>query len=167
MDKTIDKTAPMFINTIYTTIIKYIKQFNYEQLYDIPEENTILRTNIVKAVIYFITNLFHSKYEYGLLEKMFLLNFNFFEEISWIIFDHKNQTQSQSQPQTYGLFNIKYKDQQDRVGHHRAGWQYIYENITDLHTEDGPFLDLYIDETLHWSYELYKLTKCLSHNSED
>lgn len=117
--------------------------------------NIKLQNIIVKIVSYCITNNTYSKYNHGLFNKMFTINYNFIEEWKWIILDYKEPSLVNN---PYGLFNIGFIDQKDYSGAHRSGWQYVYDNIKYLHSDKATvFLDLSIDKSFHWNFEINKI----------
>lgn len=117
-----------------------------------------LQRVIVNVVSYYLTKTPNSKYNYGLAEKMFNLNYDYILEWKWILKDNYLKT-PKLKSNEYGLFNINYIDQIDYSGVHRAGWQYVYDNIKYLHNRDSDlYLDLYVDRTFHWNKEINELT---------
>jgi len=112
---------------------------------------------IVQIVSYYITEGNpNSIYNYGLHEKMFKKEYDINKEWAWVI-EHYVPVKLTSNP--YGLFNLNYIDQIDYVGVHRSGWQFVYDSLTNHHNESSDlYLDLYLDRTFHWNYEINKIT---------
>ena len=144
------------IETTYNKILCYIrKMFNDENIKLSDVKNEKIQKIIVQMASYYLTNgSVNSVYNYGLMEKMFLQDFNYQKEWEWILQDNFNLSQYEySNPG--GLFNLKFIDQIDYSGAHRFGWQYVYDNIKYLHNENSPVLfDLYIDRTFHWNNDI-------------
>jgi hypothetical protein len=112
---------------------------------------------IVQIVSYYITEGNpNSIYNYGLHEKMLKKEYDINKEWAWVI-EHYVPVKLTSNP--YGLFNLNYIDQIDYVGVHRSGWQFVYDSLTNHHNESSDlYLDLYLDRTFHWNYEINKIT---------
>jgi polysaccharide pyruvyl transferase WcaK-like protein len=111
-----------------------------------------LKDLVVKIVSYYLTDgTINSKYNYGLSEKMFDINFNYNDDWAWIIDDWKKPIQYNN---SNGLFNLNYIDQNDYSGAHRSGWQYVFNNLKNLHNENAIILDMSIDKTFHWDLEI-------------
>lgn len=154
------------INTKDTKINNlYYKLQDMAQIRNLPDFRLITdkqtQTLITQIVSYYLTNgTIESTYNYGLLNKMFNINYNYKDEWSWIITD--NNKKYIDNPQTifnnpYGLFNINYIDQIDYSNAHRSGWQFVYDNIKYLHNDSSNlYLDLYIDRTFHWNKDINK-----------
>jgi len=119
---------------------------------------------IVKYLSYVITGSFGSKYNHGILEKISDPNYNFINEIAWVIDDYYNQLQYIPKEEKEQLvlsepnFNITYKNQNDVSGVHRSGWKYVYDNVLKFNNPKSDILlDLNVDETFHWNRNIYKL----------
>ena len=99
---------------------------------------------IVNIVSYFLTKTPNSKYNYGLSQKMFNQSYDYIAEWKWILrASYLRSDRLESNPD--GIFNINFIDQIDYSGVHRAGWQYVYENLKCFHNESSDlYLDLYL-----------------------
>jgi polysaccharide pyruvyl transferase WcaK-like protein len=112
---------------------------------------------IVVTTSYFLTNELHSKYNCGLMEKMFLPNYNYMEEWNWIIKDVQLNVRSLPNHLDGGFFNINYINQEDKSGVHRSGWNYVYEKLAKYHNKNHSiYLDMYVDRTFHWEKDNFK-----------
>jgi polysaccharide pyruvyl transferase WcaK-like protein len=117
---------------------------------------------ITKYISHKITGSINSKYNYGLSNKIMSPSFDFMKSIHWLIDDYYSEY-------TYiprfaeGGVDIFFKDQDDKSGVHRSGWKFVYDNIVKYMplSDTGVLLDLYVDETFHWSFEIYKLLKVI------
>lgn len=135
-------------------------------VYDVIKKSTSDKETIVKAVSYYITGYsshptFDSIYNYGLIMKMFDSNgfkvdYDFKNEIKWAIKDHFSKKVSEPLKVSNFKINITYKGQRSETVH-RSGWNYVYDNLVKYNDPSGPLLDMYLDETFHWNYDLYKL----------
>ena len=118
------------------------------------------REDIVKYLSYEITGKPNSEYNYGLLEKLDSDNFNFIEEISWMINDqyiNKTYVKKQHNLDNSG-YNITFKDQDDTSGVHRSGWKYVYNAlVVNNNINSNLYLDLNVDETFHWNNDYYTM----------
>ena len=118
------------------------------------ELNNDAKEFFVKLVSYRITGNTNSVYNWGLYEKMFKTDFDWISEISWVLNDfYLNKKPLVSKPD--GIFNLNYFNQEDYSGSHRAGWNYVYSNLIDYHNrESDVILDLYLDRTFGWDYNI-------------
>jgi hypothetical protein len=142
------------ITNVINMTNKIAKNNGYNDFNSVDDKN--LQDLIVKTVAFCLTNgCISSKYNYGLMEKMFTTGYNYHEEFKWILNDIAMDTKSTkliSNP--CGFYNICYIDQVDYSGVHRSGWQYVYDNIKRFHNDSGIVLDLYVDRTFHWNSEI-------------
>ena len=137
----------------YEAVEKFCNKYNYSDFRLIKDIK--LQDTIIKIVSYYLTNgTINSKYNYGLAEKMFNINYNYKEEWEWIINDCKNSSMTNNPD---GLINLNYIDQNDYSGAHRSGWQYVFENIKHLHNYNGIIMDMSIDKTFHWNADINKI----------
>lgn len=111
-----------------------------------------LQETIVQVASYYLTNgSIASKYNYGLMQKMFREDYKYGDEFEWILNDcamKRSAIPLVNNPE--GLYNLGYIDQVDYSGAHRSGWQFVYDNIKRFHNRDKILLDLYVDRTFHW-----------------
>lgn len=140
-----------------TNILNLSEKINYLKInYDYE--------TIVKYLSYLITDNMNSGYNYGILEKIKKSNYNFVDEISWVIDDYFKNTiynMSKESPQMPN-FNITYKNQDDTSGVHRSGWKYVYDNLLKFNNRySDTLLDLYVDETFHWNHDVYKILEII------
>ncbi len=109
---------------------------------------------LVKLVSYRITKTTNSSYNWGLLEKMFKEDFNWNEELYWVFNDFYSIKKEEYNNPT-GKFNINYFNQEDYSSSHRAGWNYVYNNLKYYSNDSSDLiLDLYIDRTFGWDYAI-------------
>jgi len=147
---------------IYNSVQEFAKLYKYDDFRKINDE--YLKDIIVSIVSYNLTNgCIISKYNYGLKEKMFNINYNYFQEWKWIYQNEENVHKvNKLLSNSHGIFDIGFVDQEDYSGCHRSGWQYVYENIKYLHNDKSNLLfDLYIDRTFHWNKEVNKALKLI------
>ena len=120
----------------------------------IPE---VRRDLAVKFVSFLLTGNTNSPYNFGLQSKMFEPGYDYEAEWEWIL-KEEQQFKQKLPTNPDGLFNLSYIDQIDRSGAHRHGWQYVFDNIKQMHNESSELLmDLYIDRTFHWDAEINRL----------
>ena len=123
----------------------------------------------VHMVSHYLTNSLDSSYNYGLMKKMFSMDYPFISEWTWVENDFfmKNKniyaksvvSFSKQSIETYPMrFNISYIDQNDRSGVHRSGWKFVYDHIQSFQdtSESAILLDLYVDRTFHWKRNIYR-----------
>lgn len=106
-------------------------------------------------VLFELTGNVDLPYRHGLAEKMSILPADsprWREEFGWLLQNYRRLYSSPPPSRAAGMFNITFMDQNDYSKVHRAGWQFVYENLRQFHTTDpaAPLLDLYIDRTFHW-----------------
>ena len=144
--------------------LKDYTQIAFEKINDINQKN-----DIVAIVSYYLTNGFDSIYNHGLLEKMFLKDYNKYEEWKWIIKDlhmNKNSLMKVNSYET-GIFNMDYIDQNDYSDSHRSGWQYIINNVKTLNNKKSNlYLDLSVDKTFHWKENVNKIVGILPYTQD-
>jgi len=146
------------INLIKEKINEYLLSINspvtIDSLYKLTDIH--IKEIIVQIVSFYITEGNpNSIYNYGLHEKMFKEGYDFNKEWTWVI-EHFVPIKLTNTP--YGLFNLNFIDQIDYAGVHRAGWQYVYDSLANYHNESSDlYLDLYLDRTFHWNYEINKI----------
>jgi polysaccharide pyruvyl transferase WcaK-like protein len=154
--KTIDQET---IENTFKKVQAFAKEHGYKDFRQINDES--LKAVVVSVVSFYLTGSIDSKYNYGLMEKMFSIIYSYQEEWKWVIQDSKtdiliNPIDSISENKS-GIFNISYIDQNDRSGAHRSGWKYVFDSIKRLNNSNSPvLLDLYVDRTFHWKREIYK-----------
>jgi polysaccharide pyruvyl transferase WcaK-like protein len=164
--KTVVNQADNRILELYNKLQKIASERGYSDFRSI--DNLELKEKIVSVVNFFITGDFVSCYSFGLMEKMFVLSFNYNDEWKWILHDwqekHADQNEKYSNPN--GLFNLHYIPQADKSGAHRSGWQFVYTEIEKLHNENSDlYLDLYLDRTFHWKKDILKMVDILPYRN--
>ena len=119
-----------------------------------------LQQLLVNVTSYMLTNSFDSPYNSELETKLFDTKYcdRTFDDLMSI----KRQIQCK-QPilpnnKETGLFNINFVEQYNSLRmHSRSGWQYVCENIKDMHSNSSSLLlDLFVDKTFHWKKECYQ-----------
>jgi len=125
------------------------------------EKDTHKKSVLVSMINYYITNSLHSKYDYGLYEKMFHPDYDFLKEWYWILQDfQKNPSPMPLESRESGLFNVNLISQEDNSNVHRFGWKYVYDKMKEYHNEEkNLLLDLYVDRTFHWELDALKALK--------
>ncbi len=143
------------MDKIVQDTLELVKRFvgNCE-IYDVEDEN--LKREIVKIVNYSLVGQLSTKYDYGLLNKMFSKDYDFIKEWSWIINDNKTKITSLSLQNP--IYNLSFINQDDNSGVHRSGWKYVYDNLVEYSGTNVklPLLDLYVDRTFHWNAKIYE-----------
>lgn len=126
---------------------------------------------VSQYISYFLTRgLFDSKYTLGLMEKMFKPDYDYEREWNWVLRDdHKRQIEH-LYDNTKGWLNLNFINdkpfhQDNPFNVHRSGWQYVFEHLKTFHNNNASiFLDLYVDRTFHWNYEINKYLKIVPYN---
>jgi len=152
-------------NTYYLEIVNYSKIYDYilNRYNEFKSDDKYFNTQII--TFYFTKNL-DNDYNFGLREKINRGLENLRGDIYWLINDSilkKNLYFYESVANTLniklhksGKINIRYINQNDYKGLHRAGWQYVVDNLMSLHSTNSMLCDLYLDRTFHWNYIEYK-----------
>jgi hypothetical protein len=120
---------------------------------------------IVSIVSYFLVNRFDSKYNDGLLSKMFdpEKNFDYKEEWKWILNDQEPTMISYDS----GIFNMNFINQIDESNCHRSGWGFITKSLQKFNNEKAElYMDFSIDKTFHWNEEKNKLVGILPYKQK-
>jgi hypothetical protein len=152
-------------NTFY--IDKNTYEYIYIKLKEFYNSHKINDNNFnAQIIIFFLMRTINNEYLYGLQEKIFKGLDKLKDDIFWLINDciiKKNlmfyETVSELLKREInpdGIINIKFLDQNDYKDLHRAGWQYIVDNLTELHGTKGILCDLNLDRTFHWNYIEYE-----------
>jgi hypothetical protein len=155
-----------FIDILIERIVTKLKEYmhitdnncistHFQKVNDIHTRNII-----VSIVSYFLTNGLDSKYNHGLMQKMFDNEnlFDYKKEWTWIIKDIKiNGNNHKICSYHNGILNMNFVDQNDYSESHRSGWQFIINNIKTLNNGNQKLLfDLSIDKTFHWKEDINK-----------
>ena len=148
------------INDISQKMHGFAREHGYNDFREITDEE--LKSIVVSAVSYYLTGSMESRYNDGMMQKMFDSNrtYQYEKEWKWVLQHHKGSCRSleRLEDNPEGIFNIGYIDQNDQSGAHRSGWKYVYDNIKHLHNSKCDLmLDLYVDRTFHWKRLLYRL----------
>lgn len=155
------ETTMGFLNNTDIIIEKLTNKINAytggHGLETITDVNT--KYDIIAIVSYYLTNGLDSKYNHGLMEKMFLQNYDYCKEWRWIIEDlQMNLCKMKVNSYEMGIFNMNYVDQNDYSDSHRSGWQYVINGIKNLNNEKKYlYMDLSIDKTFHWKENVNKI----------
>lgn len=140
-------------------LLKKVLEFSQEKnLTSIPNEN---RHDIVCYTSYLLTNSVNSRYNYGLMEKMFNENYNYKEEWKWVINDHLSKQNEEKEKS-----NINFMDQNDYSNAHRFGWQYVFDNIKQMNFKNDVLLDINVDKTFHWNCKVNKYIGLIPYKKE-
>ena len=55
-----------------------------------------------------------------------------------------------------GVFSLSKVPQHRLVGQHRAGWEYVVDQLSTLHNEKAPLMDTFLDRTFGWDAPYYE-----------
>jgi polysaccharide pyruvyl transferase WcaK-like protein len=154
-------------NVIIEQLIKKLKEYigtdnlKLEEITDYDK-----KTKIVSMVSYYLTKGYDSKYNHGLMEKMFHKNYDYSNEWSWIIKDLQ-MTSTRIKSNEDGIYNMNFIDQMDYSDSHRSGWQYIINSVKSLNNEKSNlYLDLSVDKTFHWKNDINKIIGILPYTRD-
>jgi hypothetical protein len=151
--------------TIDALIKKLCELFKKDklELSNVSEESKII---VVEIVSFYLTNGYDSRYNYGLMSKMFEKEYNYREEWEWILCDNqKNGLPKKSNEN--GLFNMNFVDQNDYSGTHRSGWQHVINALKEQNNDSSDILlDLSIDKTFHWKENIGKSVGIIPYKKE-
>jgi polysaccharide pyruvyl transferase WcaK-like protein len=112
-----------------------------------------VQSTIVSLVCFHLTEVNpHPPYWWGMYEKMFKTSFDYKSEWEWVVRDFaETGGKFKLVDNPNGLFDLGFIDQFDYSGNHRSGWQYVFQNIQNLHNSNSELiLDMYVDRTFHW-----------------
>jgi polysaccharide pyruvyl transferase WcaK-like protein len=171
------------ITNLSDTISKYFKtqnnidDTNYNSFYkvkdlilfisnkNVDEEDKKLHNILALVIDNTITDLFNSKYFWGINEQLY--NLNLLESTKWImdnmyyytkkkndIISENNDLENNSKIK----LNLEYIVPQTMNGLHRSGWNYIVDKLFKYNDKKSDIiLDLYVDSTFHWNNEILNL----------
>lgn len=131
--------------------------------------NQSLKCFIAELIIYYITGLRVTEFNYGLEEQIFTPNYHLYESVKWIlqyINDNNNNNNNNennnnqlilTNPVKINLrkFNMQYFKQHDLNGFHRSGWEYVVNHLNLFHNPNGIIFDSFLDKTFGWNYDFY------------
>ena len=151
---------------IIETLINKLCEFLKKDILDLSIVNEESKMNVVEIVSFHLTNGYDSKYNYGLMTKMFEKGFNYREEWEWILCDNqKNGLLKMNN--VNGLFNMNFIDQNDYSGSHRSGWQHVINALKEQNNDSSDILlDLSIDKTFHWKESVGKSVGIIPYKKE-
>lgn len=163
--KTLFKNMEM-VEITQVFVNKYCLQDVYTNFQiDNPNEET--RNFITSFIIYEMTGLVNTEYNYGLEQK--IIECNLYENILWIhqdiFFKDKSLSNfSQSLPQQTQQtpkLNFRYVDNSFFPGTHRSGWEYAGSALINKfnYDEAKTIVDLYVDKTFLWNSSIYETNK--------
>jgi hypothetical protein len=159
-------TIDILIHKTYNAVEEFSKSQGYTHYRSITDPN--LQNIIVSIISYnLLDSSINTIYNYGLKEKIFNSNveYDYNKEWRWMLNDYINSKmllKKKININNLNLINIKYIDQIDYSGCHRSGWQYVYNYLEMLHNDSNDLLiDLYIDRTFHWNYDINKIVKII------
>jgi len=147
------------IENTFKKVQIFAKENGFDDFREITDSS--LKVILVSVVSFYLTGNIDSKYNHGLMEKMFFTSYLYEEEWKWVIEDSRinnliNPIEKIPENKK-GVFNICYIDQNDNSGAHRSGWKYVFDSIKCFNNSNASFLlDLYVDRTFHWKREIYK-----------
>ena len=115
-----------------------------------------------QTLLFALMRTVKNDYLYGLSEKIAqgLTVRQLKPEIDWLV----NECILTGHPMFYaahqtvkasGWLNVKYMDQDEYKGLHRAGWSYVVNGLAPFHDGSKTRVDLYLDRTFHWNAEAY------------
>jgi polysaccharide pyruvyl transferase WcaK-like protein len=143
---------------------RYIKHV-WSILKELATEN-FSKEDIVKFTSYYLTNNLNSVYNYGLLQKMFVDDYNYSQEFKYIIEDQIRKNFRKNLHKESPMINLSYIDQNDMSDVHRAGWQYTLKNIKNIDSPNENFLlDFSVDRTFHWDFNVLKKLEIVPYKS--
>ena len=152
----------IIIENLTVKLCEFLKKDRLE-LSNVSEES---KMNVVEIVSFYLTNGYDSKYNYGLMSKMFEKGYNHRDEWEWILCDNqKNGLPKMNN--VNGLFNMNFVDQNDYSGSHRSGWQHVINALKDQNNDSSDILlDLSIDKTFHWKESVGKSVGIIPYKKE-
>lgn len=135
------------------------------------------KASLVAEIIIHIC-LFGKKSEsvHGLKEKLFKPDFSLSESIKWIMQHDCPNNLCLNQISANRLFDTGANDSDRKFnllatshdylkGFHRSGWNYVTENLYQLHNPNGFILDTYLDRTFHWQKKINSIVGDIPYTS--
>ena len=150
------------IDALIKKLCEFLKTDKLEMT-NVSEESKIV---VVEIVSYHLTNGYDSRYNYGLMSKMFEKGYNYRDEWEWILCDNQKNGLSKKSNEN-GLFNMIFVDQNDYSGTHRSGWQHVINALKEQNNDSSDILlDLSIDKTFHWKENVGKSVGIIPYKKE-
>jgi Polysaccharide pyruvyl transferase len=124
----------------------------FNKHYNLPKKE------LVDIISYTLTQKQESIYSWGLNKQIYSDSYSLTDSAEWIIKDHTNLTITDETeklymnrvPQSIRRFNTQIINSNLLKGYHRSGWNYVLQNIDQLHNPDGVLFDCYLDKTFGW-----------------
>jgi Polysaccharide pyruvyl transferase len=139
------------------SVLLNIKFSSPANIFDLSNVTEDMKSNVLEVVSFYLTHSYDSKYNYGLMSKMFQKGYDYYNEWDWVLCDNQKNgllTINNSN----GIFNMNYIDQNDYSGAHRSGWQHVVSTLQEQNSDSSKILlDLSIDKTFHWKEDVGKL----------
>lgn len=139
-------------------ILCKLNEYTYPEVF--PNISIDKQKYCVQLLCYYLVGHINTKYNYGLCEKMFHENYNYYEEWQWVYNDNLKLSQgTTSKNNNSGLYNINYINQHDYSNVHRSGWEYVTKAISVFSSTSTNvvLLDLYTDRSFHWDNKINKM----------
>ena len=126
------------------------------------EINT-MKEYIVDLISYELTGNRKSIYHYGLSQQVFTDDYNLRESCKWIL---KHYVPDSYLDNTSEIKNrkINIANNDSFSGYHRSGWNFVVNNLKELHNPEGVIFDSYLDKTFGWEYDFLSATGVLPYN---
>jgi hypothetical protein len=151
MDKDINRpqrrNVRKYISTdqIYDKITKYIS----EQFDGPPIWTMETATRVAKMICYTCTGMVGSKYEWGAMTRLMSEPDRLYDIIQCV-----NDVYQRDNFKMSGCIQMKALIQDNFKGLHRAGWNYVMQNMECLQSEYGVITDTYLDRSFVWGTEV-------------
>ena len=153
----------IIIENLTAKLCEFLKKDNLD-LSNVSGES---KMNVVEIVSFYLTNGYDSKYNYGLMTKMFEKGYNYREEWEWILCENQKNGLPKMNNNVNGLFNMNFVDQNDYSGTHRSGWQHVINALKEQNNDSSDILlDLSIDKTFHWKESVGKSVGIIPYKKE-
>ena len=150
------------IEVLIKKLCEYLKKDKLEMT-NLPEDS---KRVVVEFVSYHLTNGYDSKYNHGLMTKMFEKGYNYRDEWEWILCDNIKNGLPKINNEN-GLFNMNFVDQNDYSGTHRSGWQHVINALNKQNNDSSNILlDLSIDKTFHWKESIGRSVGIIPYKKE-
>ena len=143
----IDRNARQYIPTdqIYNKINKYISD-NFDGP---PIWTAETATRVAKMICYSCTGMVGSKYEWGTMTRLMSEPDRLYDIIQCV-----NDIYQRDNFKMTGPIELKALIQDNFKGLHRAGWNYVSQNMEYLQSGYGIITDTYLDRSFVWGTEV-------------
>ena len=128
-----------------------------------------IKEQIIEMISYELTGDRLSDYHYGLHRQVFGPGYNLKESCEWIL-NHKYNKANEDNyifldntlyDRSNRRLNITYINNNLFNGYHRSGWNYVLDQMEEVHNPKGIVFDSYLDKTFGWEYDFLSVSQVI------